>query len=466
MDRLTRYSDGLFLTFLFLLPFQTIYLLREPLVDGEKWQYGTIGIYASAVVLALAMIFSTLSRTRDSTTGSLTQRIKGVWSDQKSDVLLVLFVLWAGLSVSWAGDRALAVYGFLMLLLAAGAYIMVQAMVRWGKDDRIVTVLILSAMIQALIGIWQFLSQETFASTLLGTSAHPVWQAGTSVLKYGTGRFLRAYGTFPHPNVYGLFLAMSLLLVIMRIIDMGGKPIAANAWKRAAHVAAIPILSFGLVVSYSRLAWAGCTLGILAYGAHMFRNSFKCHPGLDSGSMDSGSQAGMTRRYVFATVAAIMISAGIYAGILCDTIVSRFDGAVIAQEGSVTDRMTTYRDASRVIRESSVLGSGMWNETAELIRLDPRRPVWDIQPAHDVPLLVLTELGIPGLFLGILFFFQVVRDSLEMKNIALFAMLLVLLPSFLFDHFLWDSVYGTLFMAIAFGSVSIVRGLTFAEKKV
>lgn len=448
---MVRLSERLFLFFLFLLPFQTEFLLREPMIGKEKWQYGTIGMYLSSLMLVFAIISAAIESGERFRRIRIVERMRFIRRKRSGDVFLFVFILWAGLSIVLEQDRALAAYGFLTMLLAVGAFIMVQVMVRRGKGDRIVTVLIVSAMIQALIGIWQFLSQETFTSTLLGTSAHPIWQAGTSVLKNGTGRFLRAYGTFPHPNVYGLFLAVSLLLVIMRIIDMCGKPIAANAWKRTAHIAAIPILSFGLIVSYSRLAWAGCTFGILAFGIHLFRNSFRCHPGLDWKSIDSGPRTGMTRRYVFAICATVIVSVSVFAGMMHETIFPRFDGAVIFQEGSVTDRMTTYRDAIRVIRDSPFSGAGMWNSTAELIRLDPGRPVWDIQPAHDVPLLILTELGILGLLLAVPFVVLIISDSIKKKNTATIAMFLVLLPSLLLDHFLWTSSFGLLFLFVLFG---------------
>lgn len=43
-----RYS---FVFFVLLLPLQTVYLLREPMIGGEKWQYGTIGVYATDLLI-------------------------------------------------------------------------------------------------------------------------------------------------------------------------------------------------------------------------------------------------------------------------------------------------------------------------------------------------------------------------------------------------------------------------------
>ncbi len=46
---------NILLLFFFLLPLQTVYLLREPMIGGEKWQYGTLGIYVTDILLVLIL---------------------------------------------------------------------------------------------------------------------------------------------------------------------------------------------------------------------------------------------------------------------------------------------------------------------------------------------------------------------------------------------------------------------------
>ena len=130
-----------------------------------------------------------------------------------TEKMLLLLLLWAGLSMLWAPDAMLAGYFFVKLLLGAGVFFITRSL---GEREvrTVVRILIAAAVIQSLLGIWQLVTQSTFASTLLGMSHYEVWQAGTSVLKNDTGRWLRAYGSFPHPNILGGFLSAVLVMMI------------------------------------------------------------------------------------------------------------------------------------------------------------------------------------------------------------------------------------------------------------
>jgi hypothetical protein len=489
--------DILFFLFLFVLPFQTVYLWREPIIHGAKWQYGTIGIYLSSLVLAAAIMFGAILKVKAMKRESVGIQMKSLWRERKTDAFLLLFVIWSGLSILWAQDTALAGYTFIKILLAADAFIMMRDLVRRGKIQQIVLVLFVAAVIQSLIGVGQFLTQESFSSKLLGMNAYESWQSGTSVLKNDAGRFLRAYGSFPHPNVFGLFLAVVLLIVLKRItaatstlhfitslasdvtsrldssprageqaikkVRDGNISIAIGknsppplceerieegcGWYSyfpwVASLFGILVILLGLIISFSRLAWGGFAFGFIFLAWQRYRQFRK--------SKDQ------TWRYPLAIFATIVFSIAIFTSILHETILPRFDQSIIGQERSVVDRMSTYRDAIAIIRAHPLLGVGAGNYTAELIRTHPERPIWDIQPAHDVPLLILSELGIPGLVFSLCIFWFLIASMLKTKTTLgkgqtlAFAILLVLIPSLLFDHFLWDSNFGLLFLFALIG---------------
>lgn len=430
-------SDNLLSAFLLLLPVQTVWILREVMLGGEKWQYGTIGIYAMGIAasVALATYLRSVIRGRPFPSRLFSGSIGSFLRRYPEAVALAAFLSWAGLSVSWSSDHALAAYSFANLALSVGIFFPVRDAVRKNGIGSVADILIFSALVQAAIGIAQFFLQDTVSSTMFGMSAHEAWRAGTSVLKIDAGRFLRAYGTFAHPNAYGLFLSVGLLLAVRSVMSL--PEAGARKPKDILILAGIPLLVLGSLVSFSRSAWIGFGLGLFVLTIRSFPVS--------------GRIVG-TR--VAAAVAAVLLPVIVFSWPLADIVSPRFSGEAIVMEGSATDRMTTYRDALDIVRVHPLSGAGIGSLTADLIHMHPERPIRDIQPAHDVPLLILAELGIVGLllsgFLAFRFFWLPGRKS---DTVAI-AILFAVLPSLLLDHFLWTSTFGLLFSATLFGIVA------------
>jgi hypothetical protein len=465
-SKLSKYS---FFVFLFLLPFQTVYLLREPMIEGEKWQYGTIGVYGTDILLFVAIVFAVIASVAKQSRGK-----NGEWrmanGENKSqgwifpglprrgllamtEWSLALLILWAGLSIFWAVDQVLALYFFVKLLLVAGAFFFARSFDEGGAGTA-VKILLAAAVIQSILGVGQFVTQSTFSSSLLGMSAHESWQAGTSVLKNDDGRWLRAYGSFPHPNMLGGFLAAIFVLGISYLVSCirNRQPPLSFFILHSSFA----VLLLALVLTFSRAAWFGAIIGMLALCAFS-----KCYT--NSRPWDHVT--------FFKTLIVLGVAASMFVFVLRDQVFPRFDGAAIAREGSVSERVQSLRDARTIIGEGNMLfGVGAGNFTNEVMRLEPNRPVWSVQPAHNVFALVLSELGAVGLFLFTAFLFSVFviplgrlwqfvcRMPASEKDLsciiyhASFIMaLLALLPSLLLDHFLWSSHFGLLLFFLLAG---------------
>ena len=459
MERTWKY---LLYAFVGLLPLQTVYLLREVFIGGEKWQYGTIAIYGTDILLLLLAIIFLV-------TPDLLSRFRVKLG--MVEKILMVFVLWAGLSILWAPDQMLAGYFVMKLSLAVGVFLIVRSLDE--KESKIVVLLlVIGAVLESTLGVWQFLAQSTFVSTLLGMSAHEAGQAGTSVLKLGDGRWLRAYGTLPHPNILGGFLAAVLVLWIGYLARFGRDGMRTVLMSRAelresgaslrdrfmdtVRMSGITLagamILLGLLLTFSRSAWLGATLGITVLATYFFLQS------------KSASDI-IPRPYDYVTflkvVGALGVVAIVFVGVLHETVFPRFDTAVIAAEGSVSERVQSLWDAERVIGEGNMLlGTGAGNFTAEMMRLQPDRPVWSIQPAHNVFVLIFVELGLVGFVLLVLFLAVVIKSWIpghppaggrDDKNIVFLGVLVTLLPSLFLDHWLWTSHFGLFFLFILLG---------------
>lgn len=416
-----------FLTFLFLLPFQTVYLLSEPFISGEKWQYGMIGVYFSDLFLISTLAFFLIHRF------VLKKYQIPNTKYQISTKILVLFVFWTGLSIFWAGDQMLALYFFVKLLLAVGLFAFVRS--REVDMKKIVWVLIFLGVLQGGIGIAQFLSQKSIASSILGMSSYEAYEAGSSVLKIDSGRFLRAYGTFSHPNMLGGFLGVILVLsVVYYVLFIRYE----KSWGMARDIlfllTSIIVIFLGLLLTFSRSAWLGVVLGMIILGVSLFfQKDFE------------------VRIRFFKMVVVLGLCSIVFGWPLSSQIFPRFDRSVIAKEGSVTERIQSFRDATVIIGEGNIfLGTGAGNFTAKMIKLRPDHPVWSIQPVHNAFVLIFTELGLVGFLLFLSFLGSTLwqmRHLLRKKENILFGIaLIVLLPSLLVDHFLWSSHFGLFFL--------------------
>jgi O-antigen ligase len=283
------------------------------------------------------------------------------------------------------------------------------------------------------------------------------------VLKNDTGRFLRAYGTFPHPNILGGFLSAVLVLGVayqafqtktqeVRGTRQDGCIGIAYLLSRISYHVSLLIILLGLILTFSRSAWLGAALGVIVY--IVFRIKYHVW-----GKWD-------TRMLL-----TLGIATAIFVGVLHETVFPRFDGAVIEREGSVSERVQSLEDAKVVIGEGNVLlGTGAGNFTVQVMRLQPERSVWTIQPAHNVPVLVFAELGLVGLILFVAFLFSVILNAVKNLEIPLrqsadrndnqghstmyIVALVVLVPILLLDHYLWTSHFGLFFLFLLLGLAS------------
>ena len=451
-----RFAVYPFLVVLFFLPLQTVYLLREPMIGGEKWQYGTMGIYATDILLILVLVLGAYCaryyvrrRTRSNFEGrkrsfsllfARKQRAseKAVFAPRSlvksflysihiSTRVWSVFFLWTGLSVFWAPDRVLAGYFFVKLLLAAGVFFLSRS---FGKRETglIITALFTGAILVSVLGIGQFLSQSAFASSWLGMSGQEAWQAGTSVLKNESGRWLRAYGTFPHPNMLGGYLGVVLVLGIGYLTQS-----ALSIKKRLFLEGGSIVILLGLLLTFSRMAWLGILLGISLVGFHTWRED----------------EPRIWERFL--QVFFVLGLAGfIFGCVLREQIFPRFDTVTVEREKSVTERITAFQDAWTLIGKYPLIGVGAGNFTAQSMKENPGRPIWGIQPAHNVLLLIWVELGVIGLalFIGSIGSFVSLKSLFFSLQSAGFV---VLLPSLLLDHWLWTSHFGILFFAFLSG---------------
>lgn len=357
--------------------------------------------------------------------------------------LLMAFLGLAIISGFSASLPGLAFYKSARLLLLI-SYCFVVAIISQKKFfERFFIAIATFGVIEAILGFLQFLRRESLGLKLFGESALNPLSGATSKIVASGAKILRAYGTFPHPNILAAFLVMALTSLFYFWLRRPSPRVIFSSWKImwSDLALALPMfaISLGIALTFSRTSWAitgFVTLGILMWGflsRDYFRQTFRL------------------------TLLLVAIAGFLYTG-LASFIAPR--ASLSKAEQSVELRLE-YNRLGVSLLKSNPLGIGLGNQvfyavkTGEYQKLGLTQ-VWQWQPIHNLYLLLATELGVGGLLLFALLlgdlFIKIKKGATgNLAGITAGAALTSLLLFGLFDHFLWTIWQGQLMLWFAIG---------------
>jgi O-antigen ligase len=292
-------------------------------------------------------------------------------------ILLAAMAMLATLSATWATLPWLALYHaarlwvLFLLFLAVATTREARWALTWG--------LLISAAVQAGLGLAQFAAQGPLGLRDLGEVAMPPAWSGASVITVAGERFLRPYGLTQHPNLLGGFLMVGCLIGAGLVLA----PRRAR-WPAAAAITLTAVSFAGLLLSFSRSAWAAAAVG----GAAML---LLLLPRAGRASVSPASFAGL--------FAALSMVAILFVATQWPLLRPRLG---LATEGveirSVDERAGLEGGARALIAAQPWLGVGYANFSVAL--WEARPPALEayptFQPVHNVPLLARAELGPVG----------------------------------------------------------------------
>lgn len=376
------------------LPLGTRWIIAAGDINGGYWEYGTISIYASEVLIWIAALVSLRS--------FLQKRVRQP-KIITATILLAGFVIFVFHNHNFAWlihGASAAMLGFLLWYHCA-------------HRTMFLTAFACSMAVQSGLGIWQVVSQQVSASTLLGTAAHVPQALGASVVMYHGERLLRAYGTLPHPNIFGAYAVIGLLATVTTFTRQSTK----KYW----HGGVAAVCVVGALLSFSRAAWAGVLIVAILSVVQFKRHSFAM---------------------------GIMIALILFAAVFHGTIVSRLTASGALETRSVIERVSSVHEAWQLFTRHPIRGVGGGNYTRAVHdELDSTRPSWAYQPVHNSVLLVIAEFGIAG--------FLIIAGFLYFKRKYIGYSCVVLLPFIVFDHFLWSIWPGLALFGLVCGAVLV-----------
>lgn len=417
-----------FYVFVFLFPWQTKLILRS--ADSN---FNEISLYAShLLLLAILVAFFIYKMKRPSGNGS----ISWLWwavAGLELAVLVSFFV---------APDQVLAFYYYLLFMMGIGIFYLA----REGTESfsyennffdrvKIINAFLLSLFLQSILGIYQFLSQDTFVSKYLGLAAHNPEIAGTAVIETMTGRWLRVYGGMDHPNIFGGVLAITLIftayLLAKNKIIRTKREIAESLFLFVYYFVSL----FALFFTFSRTSWAAYAIGLFVL--------------LISVMMQKD-------RWLLGRYLALIFFSGLMLFIVAYPYQSllqvRIEGETRLEQKSLTERSGYLYESKEVIKKHGIVGVGVGNYPLFLRQSDGSvKQVWDYQPVHNVFLLLWAESGVFAFIFFIAFLVMMAKKNRH----AVFsgAILAALIIIMMLDHWLISLPFGLLFLFLILGLI-------------
>lgn len=256
---------------------------------------------------------------------------------------------------------------------------------------------------QSALAIAQFLIQKSLGLGLLGERSFDASTVSIAHTQIFGSQFLRAYGTFPHPNILGAYLLISLV-----ILNTNQKN--KHNWSSFQGLVA----SAALLLTFSKTALFMAIITVVSLKARI--------------------------KTLLLTLILLASSAYIY--------LKYFNQSYL---DSIAERIMLAASAIDIAKAHLLFGVGSNNFILAISKynLTSISQVRLLQPVHNVFLLILSENGIIGLTVFALFFFKVLTQIDTKLKSAVFFIVLAYLS---LDHFLWTLEQGQLllFLSIAY----------------
>lgn len=340
---------------------------------------------------------------------------------------LISFELITFASIFWSQDIYLALYRYIILVFGILLFYIIKR-TDFVKVKLIIRYFIAGLIAPSLLAIWQFFSQTAFANKYLGLAYHSSYVLGDSVVDTICGRFLRAYGSFDHPNILGGMMAIGIILVLYSSLKTELK---RN--ERIFYTISLALFYIALLLSFSRAAWLALVVSapVILFTAWR-RSKFQ-------------KKLIIWFIILIVSISAMVIIPG------RQLFFTRVQTQSRLEQKSVSERELYLGQAKNIITKKPFFGTGVGSYILELKNQEPNQEAWYYQPVHNYWLLIWSELGIFGLASLIIFWFAIAKSSLKK---GLWPIVLVLFVFSLLDHWLWTQNLGILIFFLVVGLIS------------
>ncbi|MBP9732602.1 MAG: O-antigen ligase family protein [Candidatus Magasanikbacteria bacterium] len=420
LERVLIYAWGI------IFPWQTIWIYQTGIINGVVSPFLTLGFYVSEVVLWLLCIIAFVNfkfSVAPATLDRSTKRRKIFWL-----FLFLAFPLYLLMNAWWSIQFDVSIRQSLFLI--EGYMILTAIIVSRVSVHDWIRAFIIGSIAPIGLGLFQWFTQTTFSSTLFGLTEHIASNPGASIVASDTiGRWLRAYGSFPHPNIFGGYLVCILAFTFLYSWFVQKK--REKIGLLVIHVCAV----FTLCVTLSRSAISAYVFVCIGFLLYALQNKM---------------------RNILLLLACSTIMGLIFGVLYQDIVYTRSIPVSISEMRSLTERQEGVEVAWELHREKPLGGFGGGTYIRAWHANNSTLAGYVYQPVHMVFFVALVEYGLIGTFFlmvsfGLFIWFGLSRPKTHRVLFLISGIIPFIFISF-FDHY-FITVYPGILIFFAYLSV-------------
>lgn len=299
----------------------------------------------------------------------------------------------------------------------------------WNNVRLTILILILGVLFQSIIALGQFSTNSSVGLKLVGEPILSTMMPGVAEVDILGEKQLRAYGTFLHPNVLGGFLVIMLLIIYayFRLFHVEQNKDRIKRFHVEHYLLLLTTFCalFALAFTFSKSAIFVLMVSIVIVLFHVERRG-QCIRKFHVEHIV----------FIFYLITSITI-----------LVIQGNNGNLIK---SIYERLDIYQVTTQASQNNEFMGLGLGNSTLALHNLESLE-AWQLQPIHNIYLILLTELGYIGGGILIVCLVALLKHVPRGTNILYYLPLMGVIIIGLFDHYPLTLFVGNVLFGLALG---------------
>ncbi len=410
--------------FLLSFPFSWRKVISPSVTGGSFNEYLDLSLYVGDSLILVAFI---LILKHENSRKSILSSTKMFHVEHWLGVIFVLYIL---CSFFWSENKWLWIDGIVSLIriiAILSIFIFTFKLDKeqddcstWNNLKYFTFIIALSLLLQSFVGISQFIHNRSIGLGVIGESSLNQYTDGVAKIDFDTFKQIRAYGTFLHPNVFSGYLVVSILFVLTYLRLKSGKMFHVEQFLLYFSVL---LATLGLIFTFSKIAIVSFCIMIGWYLFHVEQIHLKKMFHVE---------------HLFFLMALV--------GFLLVMFILGRDQIL----KSIYERLFIFH-IQPIQGEELLFGKGMGQSVYALSENHPNLENWQLQPIHNVYLLIIYEIGLFGFSILSYLIFVYIQNVPRGTSSLFYVPILIIGTIAIFDHYLWDIYVGQVLLALGFG---------------